>query len=55
MKLSVMSRWFANALRTGDIGTAAVVRYVWELGVKAVELMDSFGRDDQLGSAPGGG
>jgi sugar phosphate isomerase/epimerase len=50
MGISVMSWSFSNVLRTGQMDTAVVVRYVRELGVEAVELMDSFIRDDQRGA-----
>ena len=47
MRISVMSWSFNNALRSGELDTAAVIGFVRELGVEAVELMDGFITDDQ--------
>jgi sugar phosphate isomerase/epimerase len=46
--ISVMSWSFASVLRTGETDTAAVIRFVRELGVDAVELMDGFIGADQV-------
>lgn len=48
MKISVMSWSFSKALRDGTMDTAAVIRFVRELGIEAIELMDGFITDDQL-------
>jgi sugar phosphate isomerase/epimerase len=48
MKISVMTWSFNNVLSTGEMDTAATIRYCRELGVDAMELMDHFIRDEKL-------
>jgi sugar phosphate isomerase/epimerase len=50
VRISVMSWSFASALRTGEMDTPTVIRFVRELGVEAVELMDAFITEDQVPS-----
>src|SRR5437867_5080821 len=43
-----MSWSFAGVVRTGEMDTAAVIRFVRDIGVDAVELMDAFITDEQV-------
>ncbi len=54
MKISVMHNSFRQALESGELDTTAMIRYLKQLDVSAVELSDSFvrGRDlDEIQTA----
>ena len=48
MKISAMHYSFRQALESGELDTAAMIRYLKQLDVSAVELSEPFVRDRDL-------